>query len=383
MNKVWKLVPKPKGKNPIDTKWVFGNKMDENGIVVRNKAKLVAKGYCQQEGIDFDETFAYVARLEAIGIFLDYAAHANFKFYQMDVKSTFQKYDYYLLKALYDLKQAPRSWYDTLSKFLLENHFTRGTVDKTLFFKDVNGSSIIVQIYVDDIIFGSTDEKLCKKKPAGRISSLGICSEMAISTLLEGKTNTPKLIPQLDNRASFFNLFTTSPVTVTAFTFHFNVHAIGGELGKASDMNSVVQISLEVATRTNKQSKQKKGKNVELNRSEKGKGLESVDEGKEESSKKWKHYNKDKTFGDGSSTNKSEGAEYGSCNSKSTLHSVKWDRIKLDEVSREHKGKNYEVIDEARALWELYVMLPNLLQLILFMIQQHIHPRRISWGMRL
>ncbi|KAL8121447.1 hypothetical protein AgCh_018250 [Apium graveolens] len=146
-NNVWKLVPKPKGKNPIDTKWVFRNKMDENGIVVRNKARLVAKGYCQHEEIDFDEIFAPVARLEAIRIFLAYAAHANFKVYQMDVKTAFLNGDleeevyvsqppgfedpnflehvYYLLKALYGLKQAPRAWYDTLSKFLLENHFTR------------------------------------------------------------------------------------------------------------------------------------------------------------------------------------------------------------------------------------------------------------------
>ncbi|KAL8133822.1 hypothetical protein AgCh_009038 [Apium graveolens] len=131
-NKVWKPVPKPKGKNPIDTKWVFRNKMDKNGIVVRNKARLVAKGYCQQEGIDFDETFASVARVEAIRIFLAYASHANFKDYQMDVKSSFlngdleeevyvsqppgfedpnfPEYVYYLLKALYGLKQAPRAW---------------------------------------------------------------------------------------------------------------------------------------------------------------------------------------------------------------------------------------------------------------------------------
>ena len=184
-NKVWKLVPKPKNKSSIDTKWVFRNKMDENGIVIRNKARLVAKGYSQQEGIDFDETFAPVARLEAIRIFLAYAANANFKVYQMDVKSAFLNgeleeevyvsqppgfedpnfpdYVYYLLKALYGLKQAPRAWYETLSKFLLDNHFTRGTVDKTLFFRNVNGSTILVQIYVDDIIFGSTDDKLCKK----------------------------------------------------------------------------------------------------------------------------------------------------------------------------------------------------------------------------
>ena len=184
-NEVWKLVPRPDDSNVIDTKWVFKNKVDENGMVTRNKARLVAKGYSQEEGIDFDETFAHVARLEAIRIFLAYAAHANFKVYQMDVKSAFlngeleeevhvsqppgfedpnfPNHVYYLLKALYGLKQAPRAWYDTLSQFLLENHFTRGTVDKTLFFRIFNGSSILVQIYVDDIIFGSTDENLCKK----------------------------------------------------------------------------------------------------------------------------------------------------------------------------------------------------------------------------
>ena len=184
-NNVWKLVPKPKNRTIVGTRWVFRNKVDENGVVTRNKARLVAKGYSQSEGIDFDETFAPVARLEAIRIFLAYAAHANFKVYQMDVKSAFlngeleeevyvsqppgfedpefPEYVYFLLKALYGLKQAPRAWYDTLSQFLLDNHFSRGTVDKTLFYRNVNGAFILVQIYVDDIIFGSTDEKLCKK----------------------------------------------------------------------------------------------------------------------------------------------------------------------------------------------------------------------------
>ena len=130
-NKVWKLVPRPKGRTIIGTKWVFRNKMDETGIVTRNKARLVAKGYSQEEGIDFDETFAPVARLEAIRIFLAYAAHANFKVYQMDVKSAFLNgeleeevyvqqppgfedadfpdFVYRLFKALYGLKQAPRA----------------------------------------------------------------------------------------------------------------------------------------------------------------------------------------------------------------------------------------------------------------------------------
>ena len=87
--KVWKLVPRPKHKKVIDTRWVFRNKLDEEGIVTRNKARLVAKGYSQAEGIDYDETFAPVARLEAIRMFLAFAAHSNFKVYQMDVKSAF------------------------------------------------------------------------------------------------------------------------------------------------------------------------------------------------------------------------------------------------------------------------------------------------------
>ena len=87
--KVWNMVPRPKYKKVIDTRWVFRNKLDEEGIVTRNKARLVAKGYSQAEGIDYDETFAPVARLEAIRMFLAFAAHSNFKVNQMDVKSAF------------------------------------------------------------------------------------------------------------------------------------------------------------------------------------------------------------------------------------------------------------------------------------------------------
>ena len=84
---VWALVPRPNRKSTIGTRWVFRNKLDGDGIVVRNKARLVAKGYSQEEGIDYDETYALVARLEAIKIFLAFAAHSNFKVYQMDMKS--------------------------------------------------------------------------------------------------------------------------------------------------------------------------------------------------------------------------------------------------------------------------------------------------------
>ncbi|KAK9225892.1 hypothetical protein WN943_010937 [Citrus x changshan-huyou] len=126
---VWELVPKPEHQSIISTKWVFKNKMDESGVLVRNKARLVAQDYNQEEGIDFDETFALVARLS---------------------------------KALYGLKQAPRAWYDRLKNFLLDNDFSMGKADTTLFVKHKNQDILIVQIYVDDIIFGSTIELLCK-----------------------------------------------------------------------------------------------------------------------------------------------------------------------------------------------------------------------------
>ncbi|KAJ9552907.1 hypothetical protein OSB04_016952 [Centaurea solstitialis] len=184
-NNVWSLTLLPCGKVAIGTKWVFRNKKNENGVVIRNKARLVAQGYCQEEGIDYDETFTPVARLEAIRIFLAYAAHRGFKVYQMDVKSAFlngklkeevyvkqppgfesEKYPnhvYYLDKALYGLKQAPRAWYECLSSFLLTHNFHRGTTDITLFYKKINDDILLVQIYVDDIIFGSTDVSMCKE----------------------------------------------------------------------------------------------------------------------------------------------------------------------------------------------------------------------------
>ncbi|GJQ89937.1 putative ribonuclease H-like domain-containing protein [Tanacetum coccineum] len=162
---------------------VYRNKKDERGIVVRNKARLVAQGYSQEEGIDYDEVFAPVARIEAIRLFLAYASFMGFIVYQMDVKSAFfngtieeevyvcqppsfedpQFSDkvYKVEKALYGLHQATRAWYDTLSTYLLENGFRRGTIDKTLFIKKDKGDILLVQVYVDGIIFGSTKKSLC------------------------------------------------------------------------------------------------------------------------------------------------------------------------------------------------------------------------------
>ncbi|XP_071699658.1 uncharacterized mitochondrial protein AtMg00820-like [Rutidosis leptorrhynchoides] len=88
-NEVWTLVPKLAGKTAIGTKWVFRNKGDKDGIVVRNKARLVAQGYRQEEGIDYDETFAPMARIEAIRLFVTYAAHMDFEVSHMDLKSAF------------------------------------------------------------------------------------------------------------------------------------------------------------------------------------------------------------------------------------------------------------------------------------------------------
>ncbi|GJV57723.1 putative ribonuclease H-like domain-containing protein, partial [Tanacetum coccineum] len=134
------------------------NKKDERGIVVRNKARLVAQGYTQEEGIDYDEVFAPVARIEAIRLFLAYSSFKDFVVYQMDVKSAFIVYK--IEKALM-VTQAPRAWYETLSTYLLDNGFQRGQIDKTFFLKRVKCDIILVQVYVDDIIFGFTKKSLC------------------------------------------------------------------------------------------------------------------------------------------------------------------------------------------------------------------------------
>ncbi|CAM8954522.1 unnamed protein product [Rhodiola kirilowii] len=184
-NKVWRLVPTPKDKNVIGTKWVFRNKLDDKGTVVRNKARLVVKGYNQQEGIDYDETFAPVARLEAIRKLIAYSTYHGFTLQQMDVKTAFlngilkeevyvsqtpgfedksyPNHVYILDKALYGLKQAPRAWYERLSLFLLSHGYSRGEVDKTLFLLKEGTDTLVVQVYVDDIIFGSTNPRLVKK----------------------------------------------------------------------------------------------------------------------------------------------------------------------------------------------------------------------------
>jgi hypothetical protein len=162
---------------------VFRNKQDEYGVVTRNKARLVAKGYSQVECLDFDETFAPVARLESIRILLAYATHHNFKLYQMDVKSVFlngpikeevyveqppgfedEEYPnhvYKLHKAFYGLKQAPRAWYECLKDFLIKNGNRIGKSHSTLFTRKMGKYLFVHQIYIDSIIFGSINVSFC------------------------------------------------------------------------------------------------------------------------------------------------------------------------------------------------------------------------------
>ncbi|GKC04033.1 retrovirus-related pol polyprotein from transposon TNT 1-94, partial [Tanacetum coccineum] len=201
-NKVWTLVPLPYGKIAIGSKWVFRNKKDEHGTIIKNKARLVIHGYSQEEGIDYDETFAPMARMEAIRIFLAFVTYMNFKVYQMDVKSAFLngklKEEVYvkqppgfessefpdyvckLDKALYGLKQAPRAWYETLSTFLIQNKFANGRIDNTLFIYKSKGEVLLVQVYVDDIIFGLISYKLCKqfKKVMIKIFEMSMMGEL-------------------------------------------------------------------------------------------------------------------------------------------------------------------------------------------------------------
>ncbi|GJR92659.1 retrovirus-related pol polyprotein from transposon TNT 1-94 [Tanacetum coccineum] len=183
--KVWELVPCPDKVLLIKLKWIYKVKIDEFGRVLKNKARLVAQGFRQEEGINFEESFAPVARIEAIRIFVANAAHKNMKIYQMDVKTAFlngelkeevyvsqpegfvdqdnPSHVYKLKKALYGLKQAPRAWYDMLSSFLISQQFSKGAVDPTFFTRHARNDLLLVQIYVDDIIFASTNTAMCNE----------------------------------------------------------------------------------------------------------------------------------------------------------------------------------------------------------------------------
>nr|GEV07774.1 retrovirus-related Pol polyprotein from transposon TNT 1-94 [Tanacetum cinerariifolium] len=180
---VWELVPRPYKVMVITLKCIYKVKMTNWEEILKNKAHLVAQGYRQEKGIDFEESFSSVSRLEAIQIFLAYAAYKNMVAYQMDVKTMFLNgnlreevyvsqpdgfvdqdnptHVYKLKKALYGLKQAPRTWYDMLSSFLISQYFSKGSVDPTLFIRRNGNDLLLVQIYVDDIIFAASTPELC------------------------------------------------------------------------------------------------------------------------------------------------------------------------------------------------------------------------------
>jgi hypothetical protein len=179
---VWELIDTPPGCKTIGTKWVWKNKEGEKGDVVKNKSRLVAQGFSQKEGINYEETFAPVAHLDAIRILLAFSVAKGFKLHQMDVKSAFlngvleeevyvrqppgfeSEKDphrvYKLRKVLYGLKQAPRAWYGRLRGFLFERGFEMGKVDQTLFLLRQGRDILIVQVYVDDIVFGGSSNFL-------------------------------------------------------------------------------------------------------------------------------------------------------------------------------------------------------------------------------
>nr|GEZ39040.1 retrovirus-related Pol polyprotein from transposon TNT 1-94 [Tanacetum cinerariifolium] len=179
---VWELVPRPDKVMVITLKWIYKVKLDKPGGILKNKDRLVARGYRQEEGIDFEESFASVARLEAIRIFLTYAAHKNMVVYQMDVKTAFlngnlreevyvsqpngfvdpdnPNHVYKIKKALCGLKQASRAWYDMLSSFLISQDFSKGSVDPTLFICRNGNDLLLLQIYFNDIIFDASTPEL-------------------------------------------------------------------------------------------------------------------------------------------------------------------------------------------------------------------------------
>ncbi|GJU94675.1 retrovirus-related pol polyprotein from transposon TNT 1-94 [Tanacetum coccineum] len=207
---VWELVPRPDKVMVITLKWIYKVKLDEMGGILKNKAHLVARGYRQEEGIDFEESFALVARLDAIQIFLAYAAHMNMIVYQMDVKTTFlngilreevyvsqpdgfvdqdnPNHVYKLKKALYGLKQAPRAWYDLLSKFLLSYKFSKGTVDPTLFIRRQGKDILLISQSPRGIFLNQSKYALESLKKYGMESSDPVDTPMVEKSKLDKDT---------------------------------------------------------------------------------------------------------------------------------------------------------------------------------------------------
>ncbi|MFS7974794.1 putative RNA-directed DNA polymerase [Helianthus anomalus] len=181
----WELTTLPAGKNVVGLKWLFKTKLGADGKIMKHKARLVVKGYSQQHGIDYQETFAPVARFETIRVVISVAAQRGWNLHQLDVKTAFLNGNlseeiyvsqpegfeevgnedkvYRLKKALYGLKQAPRAWYSRIDGYFIKNGYERSINEPTLYVKKVDGEIIYVCLYVDDIIYTSSSLKLVKE----------------------------------------------------------------------------------------------------------------------------------------------------------------------------------------------------------------------------
>jgi hypothetical protein len=187
-NDVWEIVPRPKSKDVVSSKWLFKIKHVVDGSIEKYKARFVARGFSQKEGIDYEKTFAPVARYTSIRTIIALAAKMKWKLHQMDVKTAFlngvieeevyieqpqgfevedrKSHVYRLKKPLYGLKQAPRAWYGHRDSFLTSLGFTKSKANSNLYFKIMDNEPVILLLYVDDL-FLTEEEKLiteCKKR---------------------------------------------------------------------------------------------------------------------------------------------------------------------------------------------------------------------------
>ncbi|GJV82192.1 retrovirus-related pol polyprotein from transposon TNT 1-94 [Tanacetum coccineum] len=207
---VWELISRPDKVMVITLKWIYKVKLNEMGGILKNKARLVAHGYRQEEGIDFEESFALVARLDALRIFLAYSSHMIMIVYQMDVKTAFlndilreevyvsqpdgfvdqdnPNHVYKLKKALYGLKQAPRTWYDLLSKFLLSQEFSKGTVDPILFIRRQGKDILLISQSLRCIFLNQSKYALESLKKYGMESSYSVDTLMVEKSKLDEDT---------------------------------------------------------------------------------------------------------------------------------------------------------------------------------------------------
>jgi hypothetical protein len=173
-NDVWEIVPRPKSKDVVSSKWIFKIKHAADGSIEKYKERFVAHGFSQKEGIDYEETFAPVARYTLIRTIIALTAKMKWKLHQMDVKTAFlngiiqeevyieqpqgfeveerKSHVHRLKKVLYGLKQAPRAWYGCIDSFLTSLGFTKSKVDSNLYFKIMDNEPVILLLYVDDLL---------------------------------------------------------------------------------------------------------------------------------------------------------------------------------------------------------------------------------------